>query len=158
MIILGVDPGLSMTGWGLIRSRERDDISLVCYGCIKTRSGNALAERLGEIHAELERIIDEHKPEEMAVEELFFSKEARTVASVGQARGAIILTAAVKKLRVFEYNPRHIKMALTGYGSAQKIQIQSMVKTLLKLKEIPKPDDAADALAVAVCHVHTKQR
>jgi len=157
MIVLGVDPGLALTGWGLVAATGRNDLSMVKYGCIKTTPAQALTERLKTIHCTLQQIIEENRPQEMAIEELFFSKEARTVAAVGQARGAILVTAALANLPVFEYNPRQIKMSLTGYGSADKNQIQHMVKMLLRLRDIPRPDDAADAIAMAVCHLHTRK-
>jgi len=157
MIILGVDPGLSLTGWGLVQSSGGDALSLISYGCIKTKPAETITERLKTIHLSIVALIRENHPEEMAIEELFFLKEARTVASVGQARGAILVAAAVENLPVYEYNPRHIKMAMTGYGSADKSQMQKMVKTVLRLSEIPQPDDAADALAIAMCHINTKR-
>lgn len=157
MIILGVDPGLSLTGWGLVRSSGTGALSMVAYGCIMTKPSEPITDRLANIHLSIRNIIQEHHPDEMAIEELFFAKEARTVASVGQARGAILVAATLEKIPVFEYNPRRIKMALTGYGSADKSQMQKMVKTVLRLAEIPKPDDAADALAMAVCHLNTRK-
>ncbi|MCB4792707.1 MAG: crossover junction endodeoxyribonuclease RuvC [Elusimicrobia bacterium] len=154
-IVLGVDPGLSMTGWGVIIRGTNDRLVLKNYGCIKTKPSSPLIERLKNIYFTLNKVIEEYSPEVMAIEELFFSKEARTIASVGQARGAILITAGLKNLPVYEYNPRHVKMALTGYGSADKKQIQQMVKIILAMKEIPQPDDAADALALAICHINT---
>ncbi|MCL2144360.1 MAG: crossover junction endodeoxyribonuclease RuvC [Endomicrobia bacterium] len=155
MIVLGIDPGLSLTGWGVISAQTRDKIIPLQYGCIRTKPAETLSERLQNINIELQKLIDAYRPEAIAIEELFFLKEAKSVAAVGQARGAIVLTVALNKIPLFEYNPRHVKMALTGYGSADKHQMQHMVKTLLRLKEIPKPDDAADALAIAMCHVNT---
>jgi len=155
MIILGVDPGLSLTGWGLIESTDKKSVSLIDYGCIRTKPDRGLGERLKVIYQDLLNIIQSHKAEALALEELFFSKEARTVAAVAQARGAVLLSAAVSGIPIFEYNPRHVKMAMTGYGSADKNQIQQMVKMFLKMSEIPKPDDAADALAIAICHLNT---
>ncbi|MCL1972814.1 MAG: crossover junction endodeoxyribonuclease RuvC [Endomicrobia bacterium] len=155
MIVLGIDPGLSLTGWGVISAQTRDKIIPLQYGCIRTKSAETLSERLQNINIELQKLIDTYNPEVVAIEELFFLKEAKSVAAVGQARGAIVLTVSLNKIKLFEYNPRHVKMALTGYGSADKHQMQHMVKTLLRLKEIPKPDDAADALAIAMCHVNT---
>jgi crossover junction endodeoxyribonuclease RuvC len=152
MIVLGVDPGLSMCGWGIIDARSKNDIRVMSYGCIKTVPASKLPARLKVIHSNLVEIIGKFKPVIMAIEELFFTKEARTVAAVSQARGVILLTAEESGIPVVEYNPRDVKMALTGYGSADKRQIQEMVKVFLKLKEIPKPDDAADALAIAICH------
>jgi crossover junction endodeoxyribonuclease RuvC len=157
MIVLGVDPGLALTGWGVVAAEGRNNLSMVAYGCIKTTPAQNLTERLKTIHTTLLQIIEKHHPREMAVEELFFSKEAKTVAAVGQARGAILVAAALSGLPVFEYNPRYIKISLTGYGSADKSQMQHMVKTLLRLREIPQPDDAADAIAMAVCHLHTRK-
>ena len=157
MIILGVDPGLSLTGWGLVESGGSDSLTMLNYGCIKTKPAESITARLTAIHLAIIGLIRENHPDEMAIEELFFSKEARTVASVGQARGAIIVAAGVEHLPVYEYNPRVIKMAMTGFGSADKSQMQKMVKTILRLSEIPKPDDAADALAIAMCHINTKK-
>ncbi|MCX5782193.1 MAG: crossover junction endodeoxyribonuclease RuvC [Elusimicrobia bacterium] len=155
MIILGVDPGLALTGWGLVKAIDKNRVFLVDYGCIKTKPAQTLSERLKFIYQDLTNIIQAYKPNAFALEELFFSKEARTVAAVSQARGVVLLSAALSKIPLYEYNPRHVKIALTGYGSADKAQIQQMVKTLLGMKEIPKPDDAADALAIAICHLNT---
>lgn len=155
MIVLGIDPGLSLTGWGVIETQTGNRIIPIQYGCIRTKPTEVLSQRLHNINIELQGLIDKYKPEVVAIEELFFLKESKSVSYVGQARGAIVLTVALNKIKLFEYNPRHVKMALTGYGSADKHQMQHMVKALLRLKEIPKPDDAADALAIAVCHVNT---
>jgi len=155
MIILGVDPGLSLTGWGIIAASGSKTLSLIEYGCIRTKPSIPLTERLKTIHLTLRGLMQKHKPEVMAIEELFFSKEAKTVAAVGQSRGAILLAAALENLPVCEYNPRHVKISLTGYGSADKNQIQQMVKMLLRMSEIPQPDDAADALAMAISHAHS---
>jgi crossover junction endodeoxyribonuclease RuvC len=155
MIILGIDPGVSLTGWGVVEAFSRDKINSLQYGCIKTISSIHLMERLQIINTELQSVIDKYKPEVAAIEELFFLKVTKSIAAVGQARGAIILTASLNKIPLFEYNPKSVKTALTGYGSADKYQMQHIVKTFLRLKEIPKPDDAADALAIAVCHVNT---
>jgi crossover junction endodeoxyribonuclease RuvC len=155
MIVLGIDPGLSLTGCGIVEALSRDKISLVQYGCIKTMPPAPLIERLQIVHDELQSVIDKYKPDVVAIEELFFLKAAKSVASVGQSRGAIVLTVSMNKIPLFEYNPRCVKMALTGYGSADKHQMQHMIKTFLKLKEIPKPDDSADALAMAICHINT---
>ncbi|MDR3195460.1 MAG: crossover junction endodeoxyribonuclease RuvC [Endomicrobium sp.] len=155
MIVLGIDPGLSLTGWGVVEAFSRDQINPIQYGCIKTTCPAPLIERLQTVHDELQSIINRHKPEVVAIEELFFLKASKSVASVGQSRGAIVLTVSMNKIPLFEYNPRCVKMALTGYGSADKHQMQHMVKTFLKLKETPKPDDTADALAMAICHIST---
>jgi crossover junction endodeoxyribonuclease RuvC len=155
MMILGIDPGLSLTGWGIIEATCRDKMSALKYGCIKTSPPASLIERLQIIYNNLQNIIDTYKPDVVAIEEIFFLKAAKSVAAVGQSRGAIALTIAMNKIPLFEYNPRSVKVALTGYGSADKHQMQHMVKTFLKLKEIPKPDDTADALAMAICHINT---
>jgi crossover junction endodeoxyribonuclease RuvC len=155
MIVLGIDPGISLVGWGIIEALSRDKFNFIQYGCIRTMSHLLLTERLYNIYTELQFIINKYNPEAVAVEELFFSKTAKSIAAVGHSRGAIILTISMNKLPFFEYNPRLVKMALTGYGVASKYQVQYMVKTFLKLKKIPKPDDAADALAIAICHINT---
>ncbi|MDR2066272.1 MAG: crossover junction endodeoxyribonuclease RuvC [Endomicrobium sp.] len=155
MIILGIDPGLSLTGWGVVEAVSRDKMHALKYGCIKTSPPATLIERLQAVHDNLQDIIDTYKPEVVAIEEIFFLKAAKSVAAVGQSRGAIVLTVSMNKIPLFEYNPRSVKMALTGYGSAEKYQMQQMVKTFLKLKGIPKPDDTADALAIAICHINT---
>jgi crossover junction endodeoxyribonuclease RuvC len=155
MIILGIDPGISLTGWGVVEAFSRDEINPLHYGCIKTMPSIPLIQRLQTINTELQSVIDKYKPGVAAIEELFFFKVTKSIAAVGQARGAIILTASLNKIPLFEYNPKSVKIALTGYGSADKYQMQRIVKTFLRLKEIPKPDDAADALAIAVCHINT---
>jgi crossover junction endodeoxyribonuclease RuvC len=155
MIVLGIDPGLETTGWGIIKSSEREKISPLAYGAIRTSSKETLISRLKNINAAIQALLDEYRPEVIAIEQLFFLKRAASVAQVGQARGAIVLTIAQNNLPLFEYNPRSVKIALTGYGSADKQQMQRMVKATLGLNEIPQPDDAADALAMAICHVNS---
>jgi crossover junction endodeoxyribonuclease RuvC len=155
MIILGIDPGLSLIGWGVIEAFSRDQITPVQYGCIKTMPAFSLIERLYRVHTELQVVIDKYKPDVVAIEELFFLKAAKSILAIGQARGAIVLTVSINHIPLFEYNPKVVKVALTGYGSADKYQMQYMVKAFLKLKEAPKPDDVADALAMAICHVNT---
>lgn len=154
MIILGIDPGTATTGYGVIK-KEGQKISMIEYGCILTPANTPLPERLEDISGQLVKIISEFKPEQVAVEELFFAANAKTAIAVGHARGVILLESKKAGLSVFEYTPLEVKMALTGYGRADKNQMQQMVKTLLSLKEIPKPDDAADALAIAMCHAQT---
>ncbi len=155
MIILGIDPGTAATGYGVIKKTEK--ISLVEYGCIKTTTDLTTAERLKKLHNQLSILIKKHKPDMVAVEDIFFFKNLKTAIKVSQARGVILLTAAKSKISVFECTPLQIKQAITSYGRAEKIQVQKMVKALLNLKEIPKPDDAADALAAAICCAHTTQ-
>jgi crossover junction endodeoxyribonuclease RuvC len=151
MTILGIDPGIGRVGWGIIELRIAN-CELRDYGCLETSSKELDHERLVKIHEFITEKLQENKPDAVAVEELFFSANAKTAISVGQARGVILLTAALQKIPLFSYTPLQVKQALTGYGRAEKGQIQQMVKTLLGLKEIPKPDDAADALAIALCH------
>jgi crossover junction endodeoxyribonuclease RuvC len=157
MIVLGIDPGLSMAGWGVVSKGQKDRISLLEYGCIKTYPSTCLAERLKFLYTEIQSVIIKYKPEVVAVEEIFFLKGSKVIATVGQARGALISAVAINKIPVFEYNPIIVKIALTGYGSADKHQMQHMVKSILGLKEIPKPDDSADALAMAICHLNTNR-
>ncbi|MDR0823445.1 MAG: crossover junction endodeoxyribonuclease RuvC [Endomicrobium sp.] len=155
MIVLGIDPGIALTGWGIIDAQSRDKIKALQYGCITTIPSQTTIERIQSINTQLQKIIDIYQPQNIAIEELFFLKRASSIALIGQARGAILLTIAQNRIKLYEYNPRRVKLALTGYGSADKHQMQHMVKTFLGLSEIPKPDDAADALAMAICHIHT---
>lgn len=153
-VVLGIDPGLATTGWGVI---EKTSVSLrlLSYGAIETPADQALPERLLHIHQQLTLLINAYRPAVLAIEELFFTKFAISIAATAQARGAILVTAALKNIPIVEYNPRAIKMAMTGFGSASKIQMQTMLQRHFRLKELPKPDDAADALAIALCHVQT---
>ena len=154
MIILGIDPGFAITGFGLIE-KQGNDLKILDYGCITTKAGEDFSLRLKVIHEELEKIIKKYKPKVVAVEQLFFAKNVKTALLVGQARGVVLLSAIEKKLPLYEYTPLQVKQAITGYGAAQKKQIQQMVKIILGLKEVPKPDDAADALAIAICCAHS---
>ena len=156
MIILGIDPGLADTGYGII-VKDKNNLSLIDYGCITTKPKDAFAKRLGYISAGLEKIIKKHKPKKIAVEEIFFCKNVKTALLVGQARGAIIVTCNSYKIPVYEFTPLEVKQAITGYGKASKFQIQQMVKIILRLHEIPRPDHASDALAIAICCANTIQ-
>lgn len=149
--ILGIDPGTVLLGWGLIEKSKTGLIPLK-YGCIKTPPNSDRGDRLLHIFNSLCDILEKNCPDEMAIEELFFFKNQKTVISVAEARGVAIVCAKKFGLPVAEYTPLQIKQALTGYGRAEKSQIQEMVRISCKLKECPKPDDAADALAVAICH------
>ncbi len=153
-VVLGIDPGLATTGWGVIE-KAPGHLSLRAYGAIFSAAGTTLSDRLIRIRRELSAIIESHKPSLMAIEELYFAKFAVSIASTAQARGVILLTAAEMGLTIVEYNPRAVKMAMTGFGSANKIQMQSMLQRHFRMKELPRPDDAADALAIALCHVQT---
>lgn len=154
MIILGVDPGTAITGYGIVRS-EDDHLVLMDYGAITTPADWHLPQRLQHIYRELAALITKYQPTDAVVEKLFFSKNVRTALSVGQARGVALLAAAQANLTIHEYTPLQVKQAVVGYGRAEKTQIQQMVKMLLRLDFVPQPDDAADALAVAICHAHS---
>jgi crossover junction endodeoxyribonuclease RuvC len=156
MRILGIDPGIGRCGWGIIDSQGQKLI-VQGYGCIETSPKKETPERLTEIYSKIINLIKVHKPEAMAIEELFFNTNAKTAFVVGQARGVILLAASQSKLDIAIYTPLQVKMSLTGYGRAEKEQIGKMVKTLLSLKEIPKPDDTADALAVALAHAFSQK-
>jgi len=147
--ILGIDPGFARTGWGIVDVGSK--IEAIDYGCIETHKDMEYSDRLISLSKELNKIIKHHKPELAGVEQLFFVKNVKTGIQVGEARGIIILTLAQSKLPIHEFTPLQVKQAVAGYGNADKGQVQRMVKTLLALKSIPKPDDAADALAVAIC-------
>lgn len=163
MIILGIDPGTATTGWGTVKNlklrvkdsnQKQKNHSLYCiaYGCIKTPMEMVMPKRLLMLRRELRRIIKLYKPDCLAMEQLFFGANSKTAISVGQARGVIMVTAAENNLPIFEYQGLQIKFSLTGYGRSDKKKIQEAVKNYLNLKEKPKPDDAADALAVAIYH------
>ncbi|MEA3449587.1 MAG: crossover junction endodeoxyribonuclease RuvC [Patescibacteria group bacterium] len=152
--ILGIDPGIADTGWGVIEN-NKGKLKCLAYGSIKTSAKKELPERLTELHRELDDVIKKYQPKLVGVEELFFCKNVKTALIVGQARGVILLTIKQNNLNPREYTPLQIKQAVSSYGKADKGQVQRMVKIMLNLKEIPKPDDAADALAVAICMVNS---
>jgi crossover junction endodeoxyribonuclease RuvC len=154
VLVLGIDPGTATTGYGLVRE-ENDGLTLVGAGIITTPASQPLASRLQTIYSGLAQLAREAGPDEAAVEELFFSRNVRTALSVGHARGVALLALADAGLPISEYKPLEIKQAITGYGGADKRQVQEMVRMLLELDEVPQPDDAADAVAVAVCHIHS---
>lgn len=151
MIILGIDPGIGRTGWGVVDS-VGGKLQVKSYGCIETKPNSPVVERLLILYEAILKIIKEEKPDAMAVEELFFNTNAKTALVVGQARGVVLLTAGQRNIPLTEYTPLQVKMALTGYGRAEKNQIGQMVKTILHLEAVPKPDDTADALAIALTH------
>lgn len=157
MIILGIDPGYAITGYALIDYSDQK-FTVLDYGLITTKANSYFPERLLLIENSLEALIGKYKPDVMAVEELFFSRNTTTAIGTAQARGVAVVTGARYKLPVFEYTPKQVKLAVTGYGNSEKIQVQEMVKVLLKLNKIPEPDDVADALAVALCHAHSGNR
>ena len=153
MRILGIDPGYGIVGWGLIDADN--GIQVIDYGVVSTPKELTLPERLEVIYSSIQSLINSYKPDVMAVEELFYFKNQTTVIPVAEARGVILLSARMCKLPIFEYTPLQIKQALTGFGRAEKKQMQLVVQSILGLEKIPRPDDAADALAVAICHLQT---
>lgn len=157
MRIIGIDPGYAIMGWGIL-DLKGNKFSVVDYGSITTDAGVDASKRLQHIYAELGAIIAKYQPEEAAIEELFFNNNAKTVILVGEARGIAVLACANAGLEISEYTPLQIKQALVGYGRADKKQVQAMVKAILNLKEVPKPDDTADAVAAAICHGHSRGR
>ncbi|MBR7112278.1 MAG: crossover junction endodeoxyribonuclease RuvC [Clostridia bacterium] len=154
MIILGIDPGLAIVGWGVVEYRS-GKFRTLGYGAIRTPAGTRTEERLAGIYRDLNTVIDRFRPDEMAVEELFFTNNITTGIRVAEARGIVLLCGEQKGIRISEYTPPQVKQAVVGYGRAEKKQVMTMVTSLLGLKEVPKPDDTADALAIAVCHGHS---
>lgn len=153
--VLGIDPGTALCGYGAVEEEEGGSLRLLDYGAITTSAGLPMAERLRQIYEELRKLTALLRPAAVAVEELFFARNVRTALTVGQARGVVLLAAAQAGLPVFEYTPRQVKQAIAGYGAAPKAQVQDMVRLVLGLDFTPQPDDAADAVAVAICHIHS---
>lgn len=154
MLILGIDPGTAIMGYGLIEKKGQK-LSPITYSCWRTPSAMPMTQRLKILYESLEELLLKYSPDVMAVEELFFNRNTTTALSVGQARGVVLLAAARNNIEAFEYTPLQVKQAVVGYGKADKQQVQFMVRALLSLTEIPKPDDTADALAIAICHAHS---
>lgn len=154
MRILGIDPGVAIVGFGLIES-ERGSMKMLQYGAVTTPAGLPLATRLVQIEDDVRTLIDQLRPDEIAIEELFFSKNITTGIAVAHARGVVLCTAERQGVPIFEYTPMQVKQAVVGYGLAEKKQVMDMTRRLLKLKGVPKPDDAADALAIAICHARS---
>lgn len=155
MRILGIDPGLAIVGWAVLES-DRGCLRPVAFGAIRTPAHTKVEERLLTIKTDLETIIDKYHPEEMAVEELFFNTNITTGITVSEARGVILCTAHAKGVKISEYTPLQVKQAVVGYGRAEKHQVIAMVTSILKLKSPPKPDDTADAVAIAICHAQCR--
>ena len=151
MIVLGIDPGYALMGWGVVEA-EGSRMKLINYGCIETKAGVPMQNRLRTLQLGIRDLLNIYRPDDVAFEELFFARNVTTALMVGAARGAAIIAAAEYTNNLYEYTPMQIKQAITGYGKADKKQIQQMVKLLLKLDDIPKPDDAADAIACAITH------
>ena len=154
MRILGIDPGVAIVGFGLIES-DRGTLRMLQYGAITPPAGLPLAARLAQINRDIEELIGTFRPDEISVEELFFSKNITTGIAVAHARGVILCAAEKKKIPIYEYTPMQVKQAVAGYGLADKKQVMDMTRRLLKLKSVPRPDDAADALAIALCHARS---
>ena len=154
MRILGIDPGVAIVGFGLIES-DHGRQQMLRYGAITTQAGLPLATRLLQIQQDMEQLLEVFQPDEISIEELFFSKNITTGIAVAHARGVILCAAEKKQIPIYEYTPMQIKQAVVGYGLAEKKQVMDMTRRLLKLREVPKPDDAADALAIALCHARS---
>jgi crossover junction endodeoxyribonuclease RuvC len=154
--ILGIDPGTATVGWAIIEETN-GNLLPIAFGHIATDKNHSEENRLAEISEDLISIIEKFQPQEAAVEQLFFFKNQKTIISVGQSRGGILLTLEQKSVKVASYTPLQVKQSVTGYGKAEKKQVQLMVKNILKLNSIPKPDDTADALAIAICHINSRK-
>lgn len=153
MIILGIDPGYAIVGWGVIEY-SANRFSVIDYGAVLTKAGTPFNRRLEMVYDGIDEIIKKYKPQALAIEKLFYNTNAKTVIDVAQARGVINLAAVKNSVDIFEYTPLQVKQSVVGYGRAEKKQVQEMTRVILKLNEIPKPDDTADALAMAICHAH----
>jgi len=156
-LVLGIDPGTATTGYGLVRNRADGNLESVAYGTIQTPAGIAAHQRLSVLFHQLNEILLLHRPDSCAVEQLFFQRNISTAIAVGQARGVLMLAISEAGLDMAEYTPNEVKKAVAGYGSAGKKQVQDMVRVLLALPEIPRPNDAADALAIAITHLNTQR-
>lgn len=154
--ILGIDPGTATTGWAILDENEKGLVP-VAYGHISTSPKDSTSQRLEEVANDIEDVIKKYKPTEGAIEDIFFFKNIKTAVKVSQSRGAMMLTLIKANVKVFEYTPLQVKQAVTGYGRAEKKQVQLMVKNILNLKKIPTPDDTADALAIAICHMQSRK-
>ncbi len=155
MLVLGIDPGTATTGYGLVFESQDGSLRAEAFGVLTTPAGTDMPARLKSLYKQIDDLILLHRPDQGAVEKLFFQRNVSTAISVGQARGVVLLVFANHNIPVAEYTPLEIKQASTGYGKADKKQVQNMIKSLLQLKEIPQPDDAADALAIAFCHLNS---
>lgn len=154
MIILGIDPGIAIVGTGVVEY-ENNKFRVLYYDAVTTKAHTPLEERIQLVYEGVSTLMDTFRPDALSMEELFFNNNATTAFSVGQARGVVLLAASQRKIPVFSYTPLQVKQAITGYGRADKNQVQQMVKSFLNLRAVPKPDDVADALAMAICHAHS---
>ena len=155
MIIIGIDPGLNHTGYGVVEI-QKDKIIAVGYGCITSKTCSSFADKIKKINFEIDTLIKTYSPQELVLEEIFFSKNTRSAIDIGKVCGAIALTAILAGINMFVYTPLQVKQSVVGYGRATKNQVQAMVKILLNLPSIPRSDHAADALALAICHIHSR--
>lgn len=153
MIILGIDPGYAIVGWGVIEYTS-NRFTVIDYGAVTTEAGTPFNDRLKEVYDGIDSIMKRYSPEALSIEKLFYNTNAKTVIDVAQARGVINLAAVQNNIPIFEYTPLQVKQSVVGYGRAEKKQVQEMTRVILKLAKIPKPDDTADALAMAICHAH----
>lgn len=154
MITFGIDPGTAIMGWGVVEERN-NTMTMIACGVVRTPAGEAQSQRLLQLHTDLLALLQTYQPDAAAIEELFFSKNVTTALAVGQARGVALLALAQNSIPIFEYKPLVVKQAVAGYGGADKKQMQEMVRMTLRLQAVPKPDDAADALAIAICHTYS---
>ncbi len=154
MRILGIDPGYAIVGYGVL-DYDKNRFSVVNYGAITTEAGTPFEQRLAEIYSDMNSLFEKFRPDCMSIERLYFTNNKTTGIDVAQARGVIMLSAAKHNVEIYEYTPLQVKQAVVGYGRAEKHQVQEMVKNILRLKECPKPDDTADAVALAICHGHS---
>jgi crossover junction endodeoxyribonuclease RuvC len=155
MLAIGIDPGTAITGYGLVRENDDGSLTVVDYGAILTGADQPMSRRLASLYNQLNEILLLHHPDNGAVEKLFFARNVSTALTVGQARGVVLLALEQTGVTLSEYTPLEVKQAVAGYGGADKNQVQQMVRALLSLESVPQPDDAADALAIAICHVHS---
>ncbi len=155
MRIIGIDPGYAIIGFGILEYRGGIDFAIVKFGAITTPAGLPFSERLRMIYDDMSQILDAYKPDEMGIEKLYFNTNTTTAIDVAQARGVTLLPAIQRGIKICEYTPLQVKMSITGFGGADKKQVQKMTKEILHLSKVPKPDDTADALALAICHGHT---
>ncbi len=153
MIILGIDPGYAIVGWGVIEYTS-NRFTVIDYGAVTTETGTPFNDRLKAVYDGIDSIMKRYSPEALSIEKLFYNTNAKTVIDVAQARGVINLAAVQNNIPIFEYTPLQVKQSVVGYGRAEKKQVQEMTRVILKLAKIPKPDDTADALAMAICHAH----
>lgn len=154
--VLGIDPGTAITGWAVLEEQNGNPVA-IAFGHIVTHKDTSDSGRILEINNDISEILEKYRPTEAAIEKIFFFKNQKTVIEVSQSRGAVLLTLEQKSVRIYDYTPLQVKQSLTGYGRAEKKQVQLMTKSILSLKSLPKPDDVADAIAIAICHINSRK-